>query len=148
MKHSIIVDEEKKNYLVITGSVDEQFRQLLKNGFEKPYYTRRSIVIRSRLKNSKNSKQPLPHPPFTIIKRIKKNNDIDASQTSSCIEHHLETREKLLLLPRISEDMQTISNSEHRDEFVAIFKNEIMQRNSNSDTAINYTNDSNDYSTK
>ena len=44
--------------------------------------------------------------------------------------------------------MQTISNNEHRDEFVAIFKNEIMQRNSNSDTAINYTNDSNDYSTK
>lgn len=144
VKHSIIVDEEKKNYLLITGSVNNQFRQLLKNGFEQPYYTRRSIVIRSRLKNSKNSKQEHVHP-FTIFKRIKKNK-IDMSQAPSCIEHHLETREKLLVLPRIPEDIQSLSNSEHRDEFVAIFKNEIMQRNSNSDTTINYSNVSNDYS--
>lgn len=139
VKHSIIVDEEKKNYLLITGSVSNQFRQLLRKGFKQPYYTRRSIVIRSRLKNSKNSKQKCAHP-FTMFKRIKKNK-IDLSQASTCYEHQVETREKLLVLPRISEDIQTLSNNEHKDEFVAIFKNEIMQHNSNSDTTINYSND-------
>lgn len=142
VKHSIIVDEEKKNYLLITGSVNNQFRQLLENGFEKPYYTRRSIIIRSRLKNSKNSKQEHVHP-FTMFKRIKKHK-IDMSQASSCIEHQLENREKLVL-PRIPEDIQTLSNNEHKDEFVGIFKNEIMQRNS-SDTTINCSNVSDDYS--
>ena len=50
INHSIIVDKERKSYVLIGGSISGQLRVLAKNGFERPYRARRSLII-SRLKD-------------------------------------------------------------------------------------------------
>lgn len=126
MKHSIIVDEEKKNYLLIRGSVSDQLQELSKNGFKRPYYTRRSLVIRSRLKNTENSKHEGLHP-FTILKRLRKSKVV-VSQTPTRIEHHLKVRERFLTLPRIPEDTEMLDNGNHTNEFITTSENVITQQ--------------------
>ncbi|XP_076387978.1 uncharacterized protein LOC105662035 isoform X1 [Megachile rotundata] len=72
MKQSIIVDKETKNYVVIGGSISGQFRELSRNGLHRPYRTRRTLMIRSRLKNPGKSRRESQRP-FTIVKRLRKN---------------------------------------------------------------------------
>ncbi|OAD52629.1 hypothetical protein WN48_00649 [Eufriesea mexicana] len=132
MKHSIIVDEEKKNYLLIRGSVSDQLQELSRNGFKRPCYTRRSLVIRSRLKNTENSKQECLHP-FTIIKRLRKNK-IVTPQAPTRIEHHLKVRERFLTLPRIPEDVEMLDHGNHTNDYIIISENAITQQSSEQNT--------------
>lgn len=69
IKQSIIVDEENKNYVLIGGSFSGQLNELSRNGFQRPYRTRRTLVIRSRLKNPGRLKDQRP---FTILKQSKR----------------------------------------------------------------------------
>jgi len=69
IKHSII--EDRKNdtkYLLITSSHNDL---LLTRDLGRPYKVQKSLLIRSRLKNSLNS-QDYPHP-FSLLKRTEKN---------------------------------------------------------------------------
>lgn len=130
-RHSIIVDREKNDYLLIGGSVSGQSRELSRNGFKRPYHTRRNILIRSRLKSSGNSRHEYLRP-FTIFKRLK-GNKIVASQTGSQMQHRPKARQRFLALPGIPEDVETLSNGKQANAFVTMnnaSENVITQQNS------------------
>ncbi|KOX76658.1 hypothetical protein WN51_11011 [Melipona quadrifasciata] len=68
VRHSIIVDEERRTCLL----VGRRFRELSRNGLGRPFHTRRTLFVRSRLKDSEISGHKCPRP-FTMFKRSKGN---------------------------------------------------------------------------
>ncbi|XP_034195592.2 uncharacterized protein LOC117611662 isoform X1 [Osmia lignaria lignaria] len=87
IKQSIIVDKENKNYVLIEGSFSGQLNELSRNGLQRPYHTRRTLVIRSRLKNPGRLKDQRP---FTILKRSKKNKVLNHQETKQ-VKHQSKT---------------------------------------------------------
>ncbi|XP_029053575.2 uncharacterized protein LOC114881093 isoform X2 [Osmia bicornis bicornis] len=86
IKQSIIVDKENKNYVLIR-SFSGQLNELSRNGLQRPYHTRRTLVIRSRLKNPGRLKDQRP---FTILKRSKKNKVLNHQETKQ-VKHQSKT---------------------------------------------------------
>ncbi|XP_017796775.1 PREDICTED: uncharacterized protein LOC108578039 [Habropoda laboriosa] len=143
IKHSIIVDKEKENYVVIRGSISGQFRELSRNGFKRPYQTRRSLIIRSRLKNPEHSKNEYVRP-FTVFKRPKRS-QIFVSEAMKQTERKLKFREKLLSLPEALEDMErletvddnNLNNNEKNEEHTEVSQEAIFQQNSKHSNDLN-----------
>lgn len=119
-RHSIIVDEGRRNYLVIGGSVSGQFRELSRNGLSRPFHTRRTLFVRSRLKNS-NIISGHHLRPFTMFKRSKGSKTF-GSGASSRTHHELRSL-KEGVLPEISEDVESL-NSKRSNEFLTMNKDE------------------------
>ena len=80
-RHSIIVDEEKRSCLLVGG----EFRELSRNGLGRPFHARRTLFVRSRLKDSKHSGHECPRP-FTMFKS--KGNKTTGSGTSCSRTRH------------------------------------------------------------
>ncbi|XP_026671712.1 titin-like [Ceratina calcarata] len=114
LKPSIIVDKETNKYSLVGQSVSS--REL---GFKRPYQRRRFLVIRSKLKNPANSKHEQP---FTLFKTSKRTKVPQATKR--------ERSKKFLLLPKIPEEVETLSNNS--GEFVKI-ENESLSETSSSE---------------
>ncbi|KAK1128490.1 hypothetical protein K0M31_002948 [Melipona bicolor] len=82
VRHSIIVDEERRSCLLVGG----QFRELSGNGLGRPFHTRRTLFVRSRLKDSKISGLKCPRP-FTMFKRSKGNKTTGPGASSLRTQH-------------------------------------------------------------
>ncbi|XP_076766938.1 uncharacterized protein LOC143433486 [Xylocopa sonorina] len=126
MRHSIIVDREKQNYVLMWGSISGQLRELSRNGFERPYRTRRSLVIRSRPKNPGNSRHGRSRP-FTILKRFKKSK-LSVPRATKREGQQSKTCEKFSLLPEIPEESWGASDRSS-GEFVKVPENEMVEQN-------------------
>ncbi|CAL7945050.1 unnamed protein product [Xylocopa violacea] len=133
MRHSIIVDREKQNYVLMWGSISGQLRELSRNGLERPYRTRRSLVIRSRPKNPGNPRHGRSRP-FTILKRPKRSKVFVPRATKR--EGQLsKTCEKFSLLPEIPEESSR-AFGKSSGEFVKVPENEIAEGNIERDNDI------------
>ncbi|CAK9809960.1 hypothetical protein ANTQUA_LOCUS6246 [Anthophora quadrimaculata] len=140
IKHSIIVDKEKDNYILIGGSNSSQLRTLSRNGFKRPDKVRRSLIIRSRLKNPGNSKNEHSRP-FTVFRRLKRNK-LFLSEGMKQTEGKLEFREKLLPLLEATKALETVdddnlNDNKENDGHAAVFQETVFQKNSKHDNDLN-----------
>ncbi|CAD1477935.1 unnamed protein product, partial [Heterotrigona itama] len=117
MRHSIIVEEGRRDYLVIGGSVSRQFRELSRNGLSRPFHTRRTLFVRSRLKDSNISGHEYRPRPFTMFKRSK-------GSTAKSSRTHYELRSlKGAVLPEISGNVESL-NGKRSNDFLTVNKDE------------------------
>ncbi|CAK9825162.1 hypothetical protein ANTRET_LOCUS3228 [Anthophora retusa] len=140
IKHSIIVDKEKDNYILIGGSNSGQLRALSRNGFKRPDKVRRSLIIRSRLKNPGNSKNEHSRP-FTVFRRLKRSKEF-LSEGMKQTEKKLEFREKLLPLPEATKALETVdddnlNDNKENDGYVEVSQEAVSQENSKHDNDLN-----------
>ncbi|XP_018345994.1 PREDICTED: uncharacterized protein LOC108750767 isoform X2 [Trachymyrmex septentrionalis] len=71
IKHSIIEDKKNDRRYLLIGTSSHNCDLILTRDLGRPYKVQRSLLIRSRLKNSLNS-QDYPHP-FSLLKRTEEN---------------------------------------------------------------------------
>ncbi|CAK9804877.1 hypothetical protein ANTPLA_LOCUS4240 [Anthophora plagiata] len=140
IKRSIIVDKEKDNYILIGGSNSSQLRALSRNGFKHPDKIRRSLIIRSRLKNPGNSKNEHSRP-FTVFRRLKRSKEF-LSVGMKQAEGKLEFREKLLPLPEATKALETVdddnlNDNKENDGHAEVSQELVFQENSEHDNNLN-----------
>lgn len=71
IKHSIIEDQKNDTRYLLIDTPRHNHDLILTRDLDRPYKVQKSLLIRSRLKNSLNS-QDYPHP-FSLLKRIGEN---------------------------------------------------------------------------
>lgn len=116
IRHSIIVDKERKNYVLIGGSISGQLRVLSKNGFERPYRARRSLIIRSRLKDCEKPELALAYP-IKVPKQSKRSKLI-ASRVTKGVQKELRSSRKSYRLFKGSKDVERSETIIRSDETI------------------------------
>lgn len=112
IKHSIIEDKKNNKRYLSIGTSSHNCDLILTRDLGRPYKVQRSLLIRSRLKNSLNS-QDYPHP-FSLLKRTEENVLLRQAKRNENIgmikenkKHQLKSSEKFWILSEIVEINET-----------------------------------------
>lgn len=112
LRQLIIVDKTSRKYTLIKGSISGQLRVLSKKGLERPNRVRKSLIIRSRLKNPENSEHKCLRP-FTILNRAKKNKPL-TSHLAKKSEREFRSSKKFYYTPEILSNLERRFISNHQ----------------------------------